>query len=397
MGFYEDSRERQRPVVIFGASVLGEVALQALEVCGLRPVCFGDNDREKQKKFFHGYPVCGLEEIHGKYPGAVIVIAAGRYYSEIYDQVFSKGYRQIYNDADVIDRIDFASVPFERIKGFLWRLAQLGHLSRIKNIPTDALHLERLNIVVTQRCTLSCRHCSSLMPFYENPRDCDTSLLLKSIERIMNCVDYIYHLEVLGGETLLNKDLPLIMNTLNQYENIFQIDVITNGTLLPRPGLLECLKHDSICVVVNDYGPVSRKKEELLDALNRAGVRNRQNRHWAWADLGGFEPRHRGEESLTRLFQECNFSSCTELLDGKLHRCPRSSHGTRTGMIPEYASDFIDVLDLSIGDDLLKERLRAFFQKTGFIRACDHCNGNTRDSLKLTPAEQQAQEVTVNG
>jgi len=397
MGFYEDSRENRRPVVIFGASVLGEVALQALELFGLHPVCFGDNDREKQKEPFHGYAVAGLEEIHAKYPEAILIIAAGRYYAEIYDQVFQKGYRRIYSEGDIIDLIDFAAAPFDRIKGIVWRLAQRGYLSRIKNIPAEALHLERLNIVVTQRCTLSCRHCSSLMPFYGNPRDCDTSLLLKSIERLLACVDFIYHMEVLGGETLLNKDLPLIMNKLTQYENIFQIDIITNGTLLPQPDLLDCLKHNSVCVVVNDYGPVSRKKEELLEALNQAGVRNRQNRHWAWADLGGFEPRNRDEGSLNRLFQECHFSTCTELLEGKLHRCPRSSHGTETGMIPAYPADFIDVADLSVSEDFFKEKLRSFFHGTKSIRACDHCNGNTVDSLKLTPAEQQIQKVTVDG
>jgi hypothetical protein len=391
MGFHEDSHGTGRPVVIFGASILGEVALQALTMCGLYPVCFGDNDNEKQKKLFHGYRVAGLEEIHSKYPDAIIVIGAGRYYAEIYDQIYRSGYRHIYSDADVIDNIDFTTALYDQVKGIVWRLAQLGHLSRIKNIPTDALHLERLNIVVTERCTLSCRHCSSLMPLYRNPQDCDTALLLNSTERILTCVDFIYHMEVLGGETLLNKDLPLIVTKLAQYDNIFQIDIITNGTILPRHDLLDCLKHDNICVVVNDYGPVSKKKDALLDALNKAGVKSRQNKHWAWADLGGFEPRNRNAASLTHLFQKCNFKTCTELLDGKLHRCPRSSHGTKTELIPEYPADFIDVIDLSVSNNLLKERLRAFFYDIQFIRACDHCNGNTGDSLKLTPAEQLTQ------
>ena len=388
MGFYEDSHGTGRPLVIFGASILGEVALQALTICGLRPVCFGDNNKMKQEKPFHGYRVSGLEEIRSQYPDAIIIIGAGRYYDEIYDQIFYSGFRHIYNDADVIATIDFTTTPHDQVKGIVWRLAQLGQLSRIKNIPTGALHLERLNIVMTERCTLNCRYCSSLMPLYKNPEDCNTSLLLKSIDRLLTCVDFIYHMEVLGGEPLLHKDLPSVITKLAQYDSILQIDIITNGTILPRHGLLDCLKHDNICVVVNDYGRLSKKKDALCDALDKAGVKNRQNRNWAWADLGGFEPRNRNEVGLTRLFQECNFSTCTELLHGELYRCPRSSHGTNTGMISRYAEDYVEVCDDSTSAEDLKERIRHLFEDKQFIRACDHCDGNTRGSLILEPAEQ---------
>lgn len=391
MGFYEDQHKAGYPLVIFGASILGEVALKALAISGLHPVCFGDNDREKQKKLFHGYPVYGMDELQSKYPAAIIVIAAGRYYDKIYDQISRGGYRQIYSEADIINQTNFTAVPYNQIKGILWRLAQLGHLSKIQNIPQEALHLERLNIVVTKRCTLNCRHCSSLMPFYNNPHDCDTELLLESIERILACIDFIYHVEVLGGETFMNRDLPLIIKKLTQSKNILQIDIITNGTIVPRQDLLDYLKHDNICVVVNDYGPLSNKKNLLLDALNKAGIKNRQNKHWAWSDLGTFEPRHRCEAGLTSLFQKCNFNKCSELLDGMLYRCPRSSHGTNTGLIPKYTADFFNVMDLSVKTDILKKCLRAFFHNIQFIHACDHCNGNTDDSLNLIPAEQLTQ------
>jgi hypothetical protein len=397
LGFYEDIRSSGRPVVIFGASVLGEVALRALTVCGFFPLCFGDNDKMKQGKLFHGYQVAGLDEIHAKYPDAIIVIGADRYYAEIYEQISSKGYRNVYSDADVISTIDFSAVPYEKIKGIAWRLAQMGQLSWTKSIATDGLRLERLNIVVTERCTLSCRNCSSMMPFYGKPRDCDTLLLLKSIERILKCVDFIYHMEVLGGETFLNKELPLIINELTHYDNILQIDIITNGTIMPSHDLLDRLRYDNICVVVNDYGPLSKKKAELLAALNNAGVKNRQNRHWAWADLGGFEPRNRNIASSGRLFQKCNFKTCAELLHGELHRCPRSSHGMNTKMIPRYIDDYINICGVNDNTADLKERIGCLFKDKKFLHACDYCDGNTRDSLLLEPAIQTYQNRVNNG
>ena len=385
MGFYDDSCER--PIIIFGASILGEVALTALELCGLKPVCFGDNNERTQEKLFRGYPIKGVDEICKMFPDATVVIGAGRYYTEIRDQLSARGYQRIYNDADVIDSVDFATVPYDKIKGIAWRLAQLGKLPRMTDIPEDSLHLERLNIVVTERCTLNCRHCSSLMPFYKKPEDLDVALLLKALDRILSCADFIYHMEVLGGEPFLHKGLNVIMEKLQQYDNIFQIDVITNGTILPDADLIKFLKHDNICVVINDYGVASKKKETIKVLLDKSGIKNRLNKHWAWANMGGFESRNLPEKQLENLFARCNFNSCSELLNGKLYRCPRSSHGTNTRLLPEYKEDFIDVFDMSASNDLLKKRLSFFYDKQ-FIHACNHCNGNTGDSLKLTPAEQ---------
>jgi len=226
------------------------------------------------------------------------------------------------------------------------------------------------------------------MPHYESQADFDISRITRSLDRIFACADLVYHVELLGGELFLNKNLPLIAKHLLGSGKILHIDVITNGTVLPPDRVLESLKHESVSVVINDYGKLSKRTNSLLDALKHLGIDFRVNKHWAWADLGGFHSRNLSQEQLAELFAKCNFNSCTELLDGNLHRCPRSSHGTKTGLVPEYPGDFIDILDLSVTNDVLKERVRTFFYDKPFIRACDHCNGNTADSLTLTPAEQ---------
>jgi len=366
----------EHPIIIWGASILGEVVLQLMEASGTKPVCFGDNDKRKQEKPFHGYPVIGLEEARSKYPDAVIIIGAGRYYTEIYDQLYNVGYRQIYRDTDYIAGIDFAHMPHAQIKNITWRLAQLD--------PSDTLRLDRLNIIVTERCTLRCQDCSSSMFLYREPKDCDTSLLLRSVEKILDCVDYIHRIEVLGGEPFLNKDLPLIISKLATYDKILQIDVVTNGTILPPDDTLDCLKHDNICVIVNDYKVNANKKDALLKKLDEMGIKNRESRHWKWALLGSFGLRARSERDLAQLFQKCNFSTCTELLHGELHRCPRSSHGMNAGIIPRVYDDYIKVCE----SPNLKEQIHNSFKGKKFISACNYCDGNTSDTLILEPALQ---------
>jgi len=384
--------EAERCIVIFGASILGKVVLDSLELLDVRPECFCDNDVQKQENSFHGYKVISFEKLQADYPDALVIIAAGRYANEIRHQLANAGYKDTYSDADVIGCIDFKNTPSSNLKKILWHLAKLGKLPEIKAFPSNGLDLPRLNVVVTSRCTLRCKRCSSMMPYYKKPSDLETSKIFHSLDRLFSCVDRIYHVEALGGEPFLNPDLPLIVEHLVRSEKVFQIDVITNGTLVPSDSVLAPLKNDRVSVVINNYGTLSLQMKGLSKALNRLGIDFRINKHWAWADLGDCQRRNLPDDQLAELFGRCHFNSCTELLDGKLYRCPRSSHGTRTGMISHYSEDMVDLLDLSIPIDLLKENINTFYRDKRFIRACDHCNGNTRESLTMVPAEQIGRE-----
>lgn len=389
MNFMETVSASGKPVVVFGASVTGKVVLDSLDMLHLRPACFCDNDRVKQRQRFHGYEVVSFERLCRDYPHAIMVIAAGRYFREIKQQLIGAGFKNIFNDADVIGCLDWKATPPDKLQKILWHAAKLGKLAQVMDIPEGALHVPRLNVVITSRCTLNCRHCSSLMPHYEAPSDFDLSTIVASLDTLFACADLVYHVELLGGEPFLNKDLPIIANHLLDSGRVLHMDVITNGTVLPPDWMLGALNRDAVSVVIDDYGKLSKKKGALSDALKRHGIDFRVNKHWAWADLGGFEARHLSEKALSQRFRQCNFNTCTELLDGKLYRCPRSSHGTNTGMIPEYAEDFLDISPSSPSDPFIKESVRDFLCDKRFIRACDHCNGNTPASLSLMPAEQK--------
>jgi len=388
MNFKDTVTRTSRPVVVFGASITGRIVLDLMALLDLRPICFCDNDVQKQQNSFHGYDVISFERLCAAYSDALIVIAAGRYFEEIREQLLGAGFKDLFSDSDIVDAIDFRQVPESGLQKSIWHLAKLGRLPEIREVPSGSLHIPRLNVVVTSRCTLRCRHCSSLMPRYKSPSDFDTTRILNSLDRIFDCADLIYHVELLGGELFLNHDLPVIARCLIESGKVLHMDAITNGTMLPADSVLESLRDERVSVVIDDYGALSKKMTPLSDALKRLDMDFRVNRHWAWADLGGFEPRNRPETRLKALFSSCNFNSCTELLDGRLYRCPRSSHGTMTGLVPEYPEDFVDVSNVSLSNETLKKRLGAFFNRKRWLKACDHCNGNTSNSLTLIPAEQ---------
>lgn len=388
MNFVDKVSSTSRPVVIFGASIVGKIILDALDVLNIKPSFFCDNDRKKQQVPFYGYEVVPFERLCAEKHDALVIVAAGRYFEEISRQLRTAGFEDIYNAEGVIRCINFKNVPFEKLESIIWYLPKIGLLSKVMDLPEDSFLLPRLNVVITSRCTLKCKNCSSLIGFYQKTTDFDTGRILKAIDRIFSCVDLAYHVELLGGEPFLNKDFPIIAGHLLHTGKILHIDVITNGTLVPAEKDLEIFKDKRISVVIDDYGELSTKMNALIKTLESLNVGYRINRHWAWADLGGFEERGSNPQQMTELFGKCNFNSCSELLDGRLYRCPRSSHGTNTGLVPEYKNDFIDVLDESLDRNSLKKNLKSFFYDKQFIYSCNHCDGNTVGSLTLSPAEQ---------
>jgi hypothetical protein len=374
-----------REVVIFGASAVGEVLMKVLAALGAQVTAIADNSTTKHDTDFFGFQVLPLGNLLATHPNAPVVVASERYFSEISAQLQVAGFAETFSPKNVVDCIDFKEVDVAKLDSVLWYLARHGKFAQDVRTGDHSLHMPRLNVVVTSRCTLNCEHCSSLMPYYDKQADFDLDVILGSLGTLLDAVDMIYHVEILGGEPLLNKASFDIAEYLLATGKILHIDVITNGTVLPRVDALQRLAHDRLSVVIDDYGDLSTKREALIDRLVEAGVDHRVHRHWTWADLGGFESRELDTESLKETFSACNFNSCTELLDGKLYRCPRSSHGTNLGLIPNFADDVFDLKDMHTG---LKPGLKAFVHDKDSISACNHCNGNSGETLVLEPARQ---------
>ena len=375
-------------VAVFGAAAIGEVMLEVLAALGTRVVAVADNSPAKQGGDFHGFTVLSIEALKTRHGETPILVAAERHAAEIRAQLDANGFKAILVPEDIIARIDFATMDPARFDTLLWYLARHGTFPPGVHSGPDSLHMPRLNVVVTSRCTLNCEHCSSLMPYYAEQADFDSERMLQSLERILGAVDAVHHVEILGGEPFLNPVMFDVAEMLIATGKVLRIDVVTNGTVVPRPEMALRLAHPRLSVVIDDYGDLSTKKDALVACLTGAGVGHRVLRHWSWADLGGFEPRGLGEEQLDRTFASCNFNSCTELLDGRLYRCPRSSHGTHLGLIPNYAEDILDVAAGDATREGWRARLGAFIHGKTHIAACNHCNGNNGHTLVLQPARQ---------
>jgi len=110
----------------------------------------------------------------------------------------------------------------------------------MKSVTLDKLHrpLKDLRISVTDRCNFRCRYC---MPEEIFGRDYaflsnDKILSFDEIERITRIFVSlgVRKLRITGGEPLLRKDLPELIQRLNEIDGVEDIGLTTNGSLLKK-------------------------------------------------------------------------------------------------------------------------------------------------------------------
>ena len=67
--------------------------------------------------------------------------------------------------------------------------------------------MNHIDVVITEQCSMKCRDCANLMQFYSRPKNSDTNLLFKSMDRLMECVDHLNEFRVIGGDPFMNKEI----------------------------------------------------------------------------------------------------------------------------------------------------------------------------------------------
>lgn len=247
-----------------------------------------------------------------------------------------------------------------------------------------------LEITVTSRCSLKCKNCISLMPYYKNPSDMDTETNVKSLTTILDAVDQVNKLSILGGEPFLYNDLSKIINIVAPYNNVKRIIITTNGTIIPKGDeLINSLKNSKVVVRISYYGKISKYTDEIIELCKYNNIRYEVRfLKEMWWSPGSIEKRHRDIKQLREQYSNCPASNCNNIIDGKLHHCSRSSNGVCLGIIPDEPKDYLDILQNSDKKELRKNIIDFLFGDRDYISACDYCDLATDKCIDVIPGEQ---------
>lgn len=226
-----------------------------------------------------------------------------------------------------------------------------------------------LEMSITSRCSLKCKDCLNLMQYYSNPRDYDTKKLISYFDKALNSIDYIYMYRILGGEPFLHKELyKIIIHGINS-DKIRMVEVVTNGTVIPRKDVIVALQNKKASVFISNYGKISKNVEKLKTIFDEHNINFKCRDSLQWYDAGKLERNPYTVEEVKKVYAECS-EACKTLVNGEIHICPRSAHGIALGVIPKREGDYIDVLNTPAKE--LKQKIRELYT-CDYVEACYYC------------------------
>ena len=248
-----------------------------------------------------------------------------------------------------------------------------------------------LDIAVNTYCTLKCKGCASLISLYDKGSNQQIEVVLDALDKLLNNVNVILRVNILGGEPFLYPDLRKLISYMNKQEKIQKVYVMTNGTVfLEDLDLVKDLKDSKNEVRISEYVSFKKKQGGLKTYLKQNGisctVKTYSNGKFQWYYYGNFAKRKRTEQEKHEQMKNCSVEA-QYLYNGKLYMCPRIAHGCELGLIPRADDDrWITFADDTAED--IQRKLHAMIFRKYLYTACDYCNRGTNDIKQISVAEQ---------
>jgi hypothetical protein len=249
-------------------------------------------------------------------------------------------------------------------------------------------------INITGHCNLKCDQCSHYSP-YVTPGFYD----LKQFEIDIGRLTEVYHarmIRLLGGEPLLNKNLPQYVRIVRAKGLADLVGICTNGILLAHVPDELLIGLDFVYVSVYPFGEKFLKDlENGADKCRRLGIKLGIERKDTVRLMNVDDPHD--EELPLKIFRSCKIANlwrCHTIYNGFFYKCSRPifmrHYFARRGIKNEIDYQWRDGVDLH--HPLLFERLEAYLLDHNPFLSCSYCLGT---SGKSVPWRQMGQDERV--
>ncbi len=270
---------------------------------------------------------------------------------------------------------------------------------------SDKLRLGKLTLIITTRCNLLCALCCEYVPQHAPFPDMTIDEEGQVLAAAFDVIDHVDTLHLSGGgEPLLHKALPAMIDKAFEYEDRFdRFMIFTNSTIPVSDDLMAALvRHREKTIVhASDYGVTPEETDRIYQSLVDNGINLRVvNYHGdeqdfgGWVDFGPFKKQNRSSEELSGVFENCavtrDMQGNWRTRDGKLHWCSRSQRGLELGLLPEFECDYVDLMDKNLAKEQKQAQIRQIINAK-YLHACDWCSGEqgTQNQAKRHPAAIQ--------
>lgn len=241
-------------IIIWGAAYNGWRLKKDLEKLGDYSVSyFCDNDEKKRGYSLAGVEIISFEDVIQLYEeGYSVNIAISLIESDsVVNQVRSSGLKvRVYAPSyEWKQRLD---VPFNNVKSILYE------------IDINKPRLAYYEYHVSDHCNLKCKGCGHYSNIAD-PRFGNFEQYVKDIYRLKELYWGVKRIRLMGGDPLLNKNLPEFCIVTRKVFPDANIRVVTNGLLIPsiKKEVLRIMAENFIAFDITQYPPTSEIKEKI--------------------------------------------------------------------------------------------------------------------------------------
>lgn len=368
------------PIIIVAALPESEAFVNACRENGIAVEAFCDSEKRKSEE-----PFCGLEVIHTptlpkRYPNARFIIAS-QHIQECAEQLTKLGYSEFYSILDLLKDYDIKKYQYRVSQSYMSSRLAVCKKSHGYYFDSDKIYMRSLDLMITTKCSLKCKHCSNLMQYYVDPKHTEHQEILSALDILGENVDYISEYRVIGGEPLMNKDWADIVNEISKKNAEAKIFIYTNATISPKEEQLESFQGKNVNFIITDYNELSRNIDTMIEKLTKFDISFNRQPADDWVDCSSIKHHKRPAFQLEEVFKQCCVKYIYTLLHGKIYRCPFIANAANLKAIPDNSANYVDLFSNQYD---LEQQLRRLVKEAKFFPGCDFCDGRPYDPTGKT-------------
>lgn len=395
-------------IYIFGAGKVGKTAIKYLMLYypDLRINGVLVSDISVNPLHLYGLPVIEAKSVKAKEDSVILISVLEKSQEEIISYLDDLGFHNLLKlQDDMVGRREVltrekvtypekfnysvryvqpyldAFIGIEREKGSTYEAINekleslLGELSDF-----DKVYIPRLVVVLGTKCTLKCKECNNLMPYFKPQKDLDVNKILLALDRLLKVSSSILICELIGGEPFMSKNLNNVLEYLINIPKIEKIEITTNGTLLPNEKTTGFLRSSKVQVRISDYGSIV-DKSKLINYCVENNIDYHVLKLGNWISPGGINKRNKDMDQLRIEYGRCSSGYlCKTLFEDRLFSCARSASLFNLGYMKE--NEYI-----KIDDSTDSKQIKEFILQDYSI-ACDYCDMQVDNRKYTEPAIQ---------
>lgn len=332
-------------------------------------------DKATSQEVFHDIPVISKDEMLLKRNGEKIIVFASRdAYQSIRKDLMENG---------LSEGIDFCKFD-DFIKNWFWQFEG-------KNC------LREVHSAINTNCTLKCKKCNMFVPYYDRIYKYSLADIKQDFALFFDRIDYVYFFSFVGGEPLLNEDLPFMIEHLGEHykDKIGRIEIITNGSVIPANSTIQMVKDYNVVIRISNYSsvvPYKNKLEQLCKILDEWSILYRVEDSLQWNDFCFPNSGNRIKIENIRQHMLCCAPEFHGLNDGRFYYCHVAWSAEKAGLIRLKEEDYIDLKEIDSTSILECRKIVEHAHgnvKTGYISLCEVCMGCGDDNNLFVPAGEQ--------